>query len=104
MKDTTLVGKEITLNDILVGEVWQCAGQSKIEFMLKQSEGGKDMAISPELRKDKPAKDQLTLTLDHAKEIRTNEGTIPREIEAAYAFRVAILLIVPTYHYQHSTI
>lgn len=33
---------QLELKDILVGEVWVCSGQSNMEFMLKQSTGGKE--------------------------------------------------------------
>jgi arylsulfatase A-like enzyme len=37
---------QIVLNDILVGEVWVCAGQSNMEWMLTQSANGKDELAS----------------------------------------------------------
>jgi len=35
---------KITLDNILVGDVWVCGGQSNMEFMLKQAENGADEA------------------------------------------------------------
>jgi len=46
-------GKQIEFTDILMGEVWVCAGQSNMEWMLSQSEHGADELASadrPQIR------------------------------------------------------
>ena len=45
--------KVINLNDVLIGDIWLCSGQSNMEFRLKQSAGGADdikVAKLPEVR------------------------------------------------------
>lgn len=45
--------KVINLNDVLIGDIWLCSGQSNMEFRLKQSAGGADdikFAKLPEVR------------------------------------------------------
>lgn len=37
------------LRDVLVGEVWLCAGQSNMQFPLKQSDGGEQESVSANL-------------------------------------------------------
>ena len=46
-------GAAITLNDVLVGEVWVCSGQSNMQYAMKQTEDGLEAAPSakdPHLR------------------------------------------------------
>ena len=35
-------GEELTLKNVLIGEVWFCSGQSNMEFMLKQASTARD--------------------------------------------------------------
>ena len=53
MNISTAGGEHIILEDILVGEVWLCAGQSNMEFKLGQAAGGKEAVLEsnhPEIR------------------------------------------------------
>ena len=50
---TATQGNTVTLNDILVGEVWVCSGQSNMEFCLGKAEHGREEATAanhPDLR------------------------------------------------------
>lgn len=45
--------RKLVFRDVAVGEVWLCSGQSNMEFMLRQSEGGEEVAAAsadPDLR------------------------------------------------------
>ena len=42
----TARNKSITINDILIGDVWLCAGQSNMAMMLKECDGGPAAAAS----------------------------------------------------------
>ncbi len=53
MNISTADGANVILEDILVGEVWLCAGQSNMEFKLGQAVGGKEAVLEsnhPEIR------------------------------------------------------
>jgi sialate O-acetylesterase len=82
---------EITLNNVLVGEVWICSGQSNMEFALRGSfEAGKDIASSADanlhlftvskLMADEPAEDVK------GKWVESGPETVPYFSAVAYYF------------------
>ena len=64
----------VELTDVLVGEVWVCAGQSNMEWMLRQSAHGKEELESP---------DHPDLRLLHLRAGARGSGGIYREAELA---------------------
>ena len=77
-----------TLSDVLIGDVWVCAGQSNMAFALNRATGGSDAAAA--------ANDPLIRICDVSGR-RTGPGdATPRDLETA-AWKIASPASVPDF-------